>query len=81
MPFLVRWPGKIQPGTRSEALIQNIDYGPTFLDIAGASIPEEMQGRSLKPLFENSGGKTSDWRDADLLRLLRECGGSCRPHS
>jgi len=64
MPFLVRWPGKIQPGTRSEALIQNIDYGPTFLDIAGASIPEEMQGRSLKPLFENGGGKTSDWRDA-----------------
>lgn len=64
MPFLVRWPGKIKPGTRSQALIQNIDYGPTFLDIAGADIPEEMQGRSLKPLFENGGGRTPDWRDA-----------------
>ena len=64
MPFLVRWPGKIKPGTRSQALIQNIDYGPTFLDIAGADIPEAMQGRSLKPLFENGGGRTPDWRDA-----------------
>ncbi len=64
MPFLVRWPGKIKPGTRSKALIQNIDYGPTFLDIAGADIPEAMQGRSLKPLFENGGGRTPDWRDA-----------------
>jgi N-acetylglucosamine-6-sulfatase len=64
MPFLVRWPGKIKPGTRSQALIQNIDYGPTFLDIAGAHIPEEMLGRSLKPLFENGGGRTPDWRDA-----------------
>jgi len=64
MPFLVRWPGKIKPGTRSNALIQNIDYGPTFLDIAGVDVPEEMQGRSLKPLFENGGAKTPDWRDA-----------------
>ena len=64
MPFLVRWPGKIKPGTRSQALIQNIDYGPTFLDIAGSDIPEAMQGRSLKPLFENGGGRTPDWRDA-----------------
>jgi len=64
MPFLVRWPGKIKPGPRSQALIQNIDYGPTFLDIAGADIPEAMQGRSLKPLFENGGGRTPDWRDA-----------------
>ena len=64
MPFLVRWPGKVNPGTRSEAMIQNIDYGPTFLDIAGVHVPTEMQGRSLKPLFENGGNKTPDWRDA-----------------
>src|SRR5690606_31602151 len=38
MPFLARWPGVIPPGTRSEALIQNIDYAPTFLEIAGTKI-------------------------------------------
>ncbi|MDG1890895.1 MAG: sulfatase-like hydrolase/transferase [Verrucomicrobiota bacterium] len=64
MPFIARWPGKITPGTRSEAMIQNIDYGPTFLDLADVPVPHEMQGRSLKPLFENGGMKTPDWRDA-----------------
>ncbi|HLS27513.1 MAG TPA: sulfatase/phosphatase domain-containing protein [Opitutales bacterium] len=64
MPFLIRWPGVIEPGSRPEAMIQNIDYGPTFLDIAGAEIPEEMQGRSLVPVFENTAEIPSDWRDA-----------------
>jgi N-acetylglucosamine-6-sulfatase len=36
MPFIIRWPGVVSPGTRSDALIQNIDYGPTFLDVADA---------------------------------------------
>lgn len=64
MPFLIRWPGVIPPGTESRALIQNIDYAPTFLDVAGADIPAEMQGRSLLPVFRNSGQPTPDWRDA-----------------
>lgn len=64
MPFVIRWPGKIKPGTHSEALIQNIDYAPTFLDAAGAVIPEPMQGRSLVPVIDNDGRATSDWRDA-----------------
>ena len=38
MPFLVRWPGVVQAGTRSESLIQNIDYAPSFLEIAGMAI-------------------------------------------
>ncbi len=64
MPFLVRWPGVLQPETQSKALIQNIDYGPTFLDIAGAEIPEEMQGRSLVPLLHDQGQPSATWRDA-----------------
>ena len=42
MPFVVRWPGKIKPGSVSNAIIQNIDYAPTFLELAGAKIPESM---------------------------------------
>ena len=64
MPFLIRWPGVVRPGTRSEALIQNIDYAPTFLDAAGVPVPEEMQGRSLLPLLANGSEAPADWRDA-----------------
>lgn len=64
MPFVIRWPSVVSPGTKSTALIQNIDYGPTFLDVAGINVPPEMQGRSLVPLLENDGVATTDWRDA-----------------
>lgn len=61
MPFLIRWPDVIKPGSQIPSLIQNIDYGPTFLDIAGIPVPQEMQGQSFKPLLE---GKQADsWRD------------------
>jgi arylsulfatase A-like enzyme len=50
-PLLIRWPGKIKAGTRTNEMVQNIDYAPTFLDIAGVHIPEWMQGVSLKPLL------------------------------
>lgn len=64
MPFLIRWPGVIKPGTISNALIQNIDYAPTFLDVCGADIPHDIQGRSLVPLLKASGKKPTDWRDS-----------------
>ncbi len=64
MPFLIRWPGVIEPGIDSTALIQNIDYGPTFLDIAGAEVPQEIQGRSMLPMLKNQGKPSVTWRDA-----------------
>ncbi len=51
MPFVIRWPGKVKPGSRPEALIQNIDYAPTFLEIAKQSVPDEVQGTSLMPVL------------------------------
>jgi len=64
MPFLIRWPGVVKPGVRSQALIQNIDYAPTFLEAAGIKIPEDIQGRSLLPVFKNNGVAPADWRKA-----------------
>ena len=61
MPFLIRWPGVVQPGTKSKALIQNIDYAPTFLEAAGLDAPAEIQGRSLVPLLK---GTASSWRES-----------------
>ncbi len=51
MPFVIKWPGVIKPGSRPRALIQNIDYGPTFLDIAGLKVPAEVQGKSIVPIL------------------------------
>lgn len=59
MPFVVRWPGVIKPGSRPSQLIQNIDYAPTFLEIAGLTPPDEVQGRSLVPLMRAA---TTAWR-------------------
>jgi len=72
MPFLVRWPGVIEAGSTSQALIQNIDYAPTFLELCGARVPADMQGRSLVPLFEGSGAKPGDWRDSLYYRYYGE---------
>jgi N-acetylglucosamine-6-sulfatase len=64
MPFLIRWPGVVEPGVRSKALIQNIDYAPTFLEAAGVEVPENIQGRSLLPVLKNKGVAPADWRKA-----------------
>ena len=60
MPFIVKWPGVTKPGARSKQLIQNLDYAETFLDIAGANIPADMQGASLVPLLK--GQTPKNWR-------------------
>jgi len=60
MPFVARMPGVISPGTVVEDLTQNIDFGPTFLDVAGVPVPGDMQGRSLMPLLR--GEDPPDWR-------------------
>lgn len=61
MPFVARWPGVITPGSKPNQLIQNIDYAPTFLEVAGLDKPTDVQGDSLLPLFKDP---TSTWRDS-----------------
>jgi arylsulfatase A-like enzyme len=39
MPFLVRYPPAIKPGSVSEAMVLNVDFAPTFLEFAGLNIP------------------------------------------
>ena len=43
-------------------MVQNIDYAPTFLDLAGANIPKDIQGVSLLPLLK--GKHPKDWRSS-----------------
>jgi len=60
-PLLIRYPNLIEAGSVNADLVQNIDFASTVLDVAGADIPSDMQGLSLKPLFK---GDNSNWRDA-----------------
>ena len=41
-------------------MVLNLDFAPTFLDIAGAEIPSDLQGRSMSPLL--TGEEVADWR-------------------
>jgi arylsulfatase A-like enzyme len=60
MPLIVKWPGVTKPDSRSDQMVQNLDYAQTFLEMAGAEIPANMQGRSLVPILKN--GKADNWR-------------------
>ncbi len=62
MPLMIRWPGKINPGTAITQFVQNIDYAPTFLEMAGVTIPKAMQGASLLPML--TGNTTNNWRES-----------------
>jgi arylsulfatase A-like enzyme len=66
MPFLVRWPGHVKPGTTSEGMILNVDFAPTLLDAAGEKTPADMQGRSFLPLLR--GETPKDWRTTMYYR-------------
>ena len=60
MPLIVRWPGVVKAGSRPTAMVQNIDYAPTFVEIAGGRIPDGLHGRSMARVLR--GQTPADWR-------------------
>ncbi|MGE5327314.1 MAG: sulfatase [Deltaproteobacteria bacterium] len=79
VPMLARWPGVIEPGRTSLDLVSLLDLAPTWLEAAGAAIPEIMDGRSFLPLLQ---GREFQAREAifaernyhthlDLIRAVR----------
>lgn len=77
-PLIVRWPGKVKPGTLTSQVGHIIDFMPTFLELAGAKYPAEfkgqkiipVEGRSLVPVFE---GKTRQAHE----QICWEWSGNC----
>jgi arylsulfatase A-like enzyme len=72
MPFLARWPAEIRPMTKSDAIALNIDFAPTFLDVAGLPPSAEMQGRSLRSVL--SGRTPPNWRTSMYYRYYHDPG-------
>lgn len=61
-PLLMRLPETFSAHGDITEMVQNIDFAPTFLELAGVKPPADMQGVSLVPLL--MGQKPGDWRDA-----------------
>lgn len=49
--FVARWPGKIRPGTVSDALIEYVDVLPTYVELAGGTPERVLDGKSLVPVL------------------------------
>ena len=60
-PFIAAWPGVIQPGSRSDAMVQWIDLLPTLIEFAGGTPPEDIDGRSFADVLR---GKRTAHREA-----------------
>ena len=67
VPFFCYWKGVLAEGKDINQLSAHIDLYPTFVELAGATLPAKMQdldGKSLVPLLE---GKTKQWKDRELF--------------
>lgn len=67
MPLLIHYPKKIDPGRRADLLVNNADFAPTMIELAGGHTPKYMQGQSLKPLLLN-GQVPGQWRQETYYR-------------
>ena len=60
MPFLVRYPKQVKAGSVNDDIVVNIDFAATFLDFAGVTVPDDIQGESIQPLLK--GKSPRGWR-------------------
>lgn len=61
MPFLIRYPREIEAGIINRDMTCNVDFAPTWLDYADCTIPNYMQGRSIRANLQ--GNTPEDWTD------------------
>lgn len=80
IPLLVRGPG-IKGNATNEAVVLNIDFGPTFLAIAGINVSQtSMDGDSFLPLVTKSSGHKVKWRSDFLVEYTGEGHATSDPH-
>jgi arylsulfatase A-like enzyme len=66
MPLLIRYPRLIDPGSVCAEMVLNVDFAPTFLELAGIDVPSHIQGASFAALL---GGEVPDgWQQAMYYR-------------
>ncbi|WP_316789898.1 sulfatase [Pedobacter frigoris] len=76
-PMVMRYPGVIKPGTKSNDMVMNLDLAPTILEAAGLTVPADFQGESILPLFKDKNAKK---RDAMFYHYYENGEHSVSPH-
>jgi len=66
MPFFVRYPKGIKR-QRTDAIINNTDFAPTLIELAGGDRPQYMQGKSFKSIL-TTGQEPDDWQQSTYYR-------------
>lgn len=62
MPFMVKYPGVVEPGSENTDIISNIDFAPTLLEVAGLTTESQMHGKSFASMLTDK--KPEDWRQS-----------------
>ena len=71
VPLFMRYPKRIAAGSKPKGMVSSLDLAPTVLELAGVTVPDSMQGRSLWPLLED---EQVSWRDTLLYEYFQEYG-------
>jgi arylsulfatase A-like enzyme len=79
VPMLVQYPSEIRGGRVNDELVINLDLAPTVLDFCGVATPEEMDGKSWKPLL--TGAADGPLRDDFFFSLTCRDQRFFKPHS
>jgi len=77
-PLLVRWPGVTKAGSVNDDMVLNLDFGPTMAEIAGATVPDDVQGRSFTRLLK--GEPAPDWRSSMYYHYYESSGHGVAKH-
>ncbi len=70
IPLLIRYPARVDPGTRPAPMALTLDLAPTMLDLAGLEQTEVRHGRSLLPLL--AGETVEGWRDSFMIEYYSD---------
>jgi len=62
MPFMVKYPKVVKPGSINQDIITNIDFAPTLLELAGIRTDEKMQGDSFVSILQ--GNTPKNWQQS-----------------
>ena len=77
-PLIIRYPPMIKPGIKMNAMVENIDFAPTFLELANVRIPAAIQGESFLSLFDKN--SSVKWRDQNYYHYYEWGEHSVIPH-
>lgn len=78
IPFLVKDPRSGVKGVTRDDMVLNIDLAPTLLELAGVKVPDDMQGKSIKPLLAKDAPK-EPLRTSFLYTYFFEKSGAVNP--